>query len=189
MVVGFDLLAHSRPLQAHWIRRCLAFLLDLTVVLFPLWYVLRRFELLDPVAVFFLASGPAVYGATVAQEYLFGRTLGKAGLGLEVKSRAPYLHVRQVALRNVPKVFWYIFPLVDALLGLATEGDPRERFLDRLAGTTVVMSWAVEAREAEMKVARSKVTVASGPPCHSCGGPLGDVGDDLLQCRRCGVIQ
>ncbi len=166
----------------------MAFVLDLVVVLVPLWYFLGVLELEEP-WILGLASSPTVYASAVAQEYLFGRTLGKAGMGLEVKSMEPYLRPRQVALRNVPKVFWYIFPLVDVLLGLLTEGDPRERFMDRLAGTTVVMSWAIEAREAELRGARARAVAPSGPPCQTCGGPLVDVGDDFLQCHRCGVIQ
>jgi ribosomal protein S27AE len=39
-------------------------------------------------------------------------------------------------IRNVSKIYW-IFLLIDLLVGGLTQGDPRQRFLDRIARTTV----------------------------------------------------
>src|SRR2546428_260177 len=37
MVSGFDLLGHNRTLQVHWLKRVVAFFLDLITVFAPLW--------------------------------------------------------------------------------------------------------------------------------------------------------
>jgi uncharacterized RDD family membrane protein YckC len=40
--------------------------------------------------------------------------------------------------RNISKILWLIF-LIDIIIGLVTKGpDPRQRYFDRIAGTTVV---------------------------------------------------
>jgi hypothetical protein len=50
-------------------------------------------------------------------------------------SKAPS---NKVLMRNLSKIFWIIF-LIDFLIGIATPGpDPRQRYFDRMAGTTVV---------------------------------------------------
>src|SRR6266540_6527897 len=37
MVSGFDLIGHNRTFQIHWVKRVVAFSLDLAVVFAPLW--------------------------------------------------------------------------------------------------------------------------------------------------------
>jgi hypothetical protein len=187
LVVGFDLLGHSPALRHHWMRRILAFAADMVIVFLPLWLAMRYLGLAESLFLG-LASGPALYGYSVAFEALSSRTPGKAMTGLEVRAQGTYLRPSQVAIRNVPKIFWYIFPAVDALLGLATEGDPRQRFMDRIVGTTVALAWSVEAREAA-PAPKAKPPAVVGPPCGGCGGPLSPAGDDFLQCQRCGLIQ
>ena len=137
MPSGFEVLGHSRALQAHWLRRIGAYAFDLVTVLLPTWVVLT---LLGASGVVFLsvASGVAfvLYGTTA--EALYGKTLGKHVFGLEVRSLRGRMTVGKAAARNAPKFFWYIFPLLDLLLALVGSGDPRQRFTDRAIGTTVV---------------------------------------------------
>lgn len=186
MVVGFDILSRSRALQAHWARRVAAYLLDLAVILGPLWYAARLLGL-ENVLVLAPISSAAVFAYSAAAEASWSRTLGKAALGLEVKSLAhPNLSDRQVLLRNLPKLLWFLLPGLDALLGLATDGDPRQRLVDRLVGTAVVMSWATEARAV---VHGPKPEPYQGLPCRTCGGPLADAGEEFLRCGRCGLVQ
>src|SRR5437762_12747802 len=37
MVSGFDLIGHNRTFQIHWIKRVLAYVIDLAAVFAPLW--------------------------------------------------------------------------------------------------------------------------------------------------------
>ena len=144
MASGFEVLGHSRDLQAHWARRMVAYAVDVIVVLLPTWTILRLLGVTDMVYLA-VASGVVfvLYGTTA--EALHGKTLGKLAVGLEVRSILGPMTVSKAAARNAPKFFWYLFPLLDAILGLIGQGDPRQRFSDRAWGTTVVWRPAAEA--------------------------------------------
>jgi uncharacterized RDD family membrane protein YckC len=64
--------------------------------------------------------------------------LGKRLLGLRVVSLGEKGSLMQATIRSVPKFFWYIFLPIDTLAGLATQGDPRQRWSDKVSETTVV---------------------------------------------------
>lgn len=137
MASGFEVLGHSRALQVHWARRLGAYALDAVVVLMPTWTILT---LLGEAGTLFLAVASGVvfvlYGT--AAEALHGKTLGKYAFGLEVRAIRGTMTLGKAAARNAPKFFWYLFPLLDAMLALVGQGDPRQRFSDRAVGTTVV---------------------------------------------------
>ena len=147
MASGFEVLGHSRALQVHWARRFGAYALDVIVVLMPTWTILT---ILGASQTLFLAIAAGVvfvaYGT--AAETLQGKTLGKYVFDLEVRPVRGPMTARKAAARNAPKFFWYLFPLLDMLLGLLGQGDPRQRFSDRAAGTTVVWRAAPPARVA-----------------------------------------
>lgn len=147
MASGFEVLGHSRALQMHWLRRIGAYVLDAFVVLLPTWAVLFVVGESGPVLMT-LSSGVVfvLYGTT--SEWLHGATLGKYAFALEVRAQHGRMTLGKAAWRNVPKFFWYIFPLLDLLLALLMQGDPRQRFSDRAAGTTVVWRDAPPARAA-----------------------------------------
>lgn len=142
MTSGIEVLGHSRALQLHWLRRLAAYAFDVVVVLMPTWTVLRVLGATDPIFLV-IASGVVFVLYGTAAEALHGMTLGKYVLDLEVRSVRGPLTFGKAAARNVPKFFWYLFPLLDALLGLVGAGDPRQRFSDRAFGTTVVWRRAV----------------------------------------------
>jgi len=147
MASGFEILGHSRALQAHWARRLGAYAVDTILVLLPTWAALRALGSSD-IVLLAIASGVVhvVYG-TIAEAF-YGRTLGKHAFALEVRTVRGSLTVRKAAARSAPKFFWYVFPLLDAILGLVGQGDPRQRFSDRALGTTVVWREAKPLRPA-----------------------------------------
>ena len=137
MASGFEVLGHNRALQAHWARRVVAYVVDGIVVLLPTWTILTLLGSRD--AVFLaIASGVVFVLYATTAEALQGQTLGKFALGLEVRGIGTPLTMRKAAARNAPKFFWYLFPLLDLLIALIGQGDPRQRFSDRAVGTTVV---------------------------------------------------
>jgi len=76
---------------------------------------------------------------TVLEASSSGATLGKRVMGLKVQmldgSKAPF---GKTFMRNISKIFGPIL-LIDWIIGIATPGpDPRQRYFDRIAGTTVV---------------------------------------------------
>ena len=68
-------------------------------------------------------------------------TFGKKLMGLQVQAvGGGKANSGQVLKRNLSKILWIVFA-IDILIGVATQGpDPRQRYFDRFAGTTVVLN-------------------------------------------------
>jgi uncharacterized RDD family membrane protein YckC len=129
----------------NWLLRFVAALIDSipwVVIGLVLWWVLAQALTLWLVYTFLI---PILYGlfyviyGTIMESSAMAATLGKRVMGLKVQmlsgGKAP---LNKVLTRNISKIFWIIF-LIDILLGIATHGpDPRQRYFDRIAGTTVV---------------------------------------------------
>ena len=145
MVNGFDIIGQNRTLQIHWGKRIVAFFVDCIVVLAPVWVLLflvgeRR------VASYGVISGIGFFAYATISEGVWRTTVGKAIAGLEVRSVVGPMTLAKATVRNVPKLFWFLFPLLDTIAGLLVDGDPRQRFSDRILGTTVVQSSLVHVR-------------------------------------------
>jgi len=70
-------------------------------------------------------------------EGVYGYTFGKRIMDLEVVTEdGRPTSLARTFVRNLSKIFW-AFLLLDLILGFASKGDPRQRFTDRVAGTTV----------------------------------------------------
>ena len=90
---------------------------------------------------------PLVYGLllliySVAMENsASAATFGKKLMKLQVQSvDGGKANSGQILKRNLSKILWIIF-IIDIILGLATHGsDPRQRYFDRFAGTTVTQT-------------------------------------------------
>ncbi len=139
MVTGFDYLSRDKALQEHWLRRLVAILVDLIIIWLPvsifmniLGFVWHGFVVISvESALFFL------YCALF--DYVIGGTVGKMLLKLKAVSVTGRMDVAQALLRNVSKVFAPIL-LIDWILGMATDtGDPRQKFTDHLARTSVIL--------------------------------------------------
>ncbi len=139
MVTGFDYLSRDRTLQEHWLRRFVAVFLDWVVVWVPVsilfwiidygWFGFFVFSIES--VLFFLYS--AFF------DYIIGSTLGKMLLRLKTVGITGRMDIAQALLRNVGKVFWPIL-LIDWILGMAVDtNDPRQKFTDQLARTSVIL--------------------------------------------------
>ena len=68
----------------------------------------------------------------------WGGTLGKRVLGLRVQTvNGGRITYNQSFIRNISKIYWLLV-LLDWLIGIATPGDRRQKYTDRIAGVTVV---------------------------------------------------
>ena len=158
MTNGFDLLGRTRVLQVHWLKRILAFITDALIVLFFTWIVLTLLHV-EEVTIFGIASGLAFFIYSSIAEAATGQTIGKAALRLKVTSAKGRVTPAMAMLRNIPKFFWYVFPMIDAITGLAGEGDPRQRLSDRILHSTVA-----QAHYLRVKVHRLPVKDESAKP-------------------------
>ncbi len=136
MPSAIDLIGHNAALQEHWIRRLFAIIIDsiliaVVAIFFNLFFPLFANWLLWP---FIFGLVMWVYSALF--EAAIGGTIGKKLLSLHVVAIGAPMDAARAFIRNVSKVHGLLL-LLDVILGAATQGDPRQRYLDRIAGTTV----------------------------------------------------
>src|SRR3989449_9581837 len=145
MVSGFDLLGHNRTFQVHWLKRVVAFFLDLITVFAPLWSSLYL-EGVRAAWVYGVAGGIALFAYSTFSEAVMRTTVGKFIVGLEVRSLRGPMSLSKAAVRNFPKLFWFAFPLLDTLAGLVRGRGPRQPGADQMPGATVVQVPLIPAR-------------------------------------------
>jgi len=145
MVSGFDLLGHNRTFQVHWLKRVVGFVIDLAGVFAPLWSFLYT-QGVRSAWVYGILGGLVLYAYSTIAEAVFRTTAGKFIVGLEVRSLHGPMTLAKAAVRNFPKLFWFAFPLLDTLAGLVVDGDPRQRWSDKVLGTTVVQYHLIHVR-------------------------------------------
>ncbi len=139
MVSGFDLIGHNRTYQVHVVKRVVGYIIDLLFVFAPLWTFLY-FNGERAAWVYGVLGGVVLYAYSVAGEAIFRTTCGKYICGLEVRPMRGPMTFAKAAVRNIPKLFWFIFPFLDSLAGMLVDGDPRQRWSDHVLGTTVAQS-------------------------------------------------
>lgn len=137
MPTGLELLAHNRPLQKHWIRRIIAFLIDF-ILISPAFYIIYKIggKAMWLFGSLFMGVAYLIYFTVL--ETSIKTTAGKSIMRLQVMSLSGELTLDKTFIRNLSKVVWMVFLPLDWVLGMGTEGDPRQRYLDRIAGTVVV---------------------------------------------------
>jgi len=204
MVTGFDLLHNNKPLQKHWMRRLIAYLIDFVVssMLVYLVFFFLAFRVLHPSMIWYfpMTAGIVQVFYSAGLEYTTKKTLGKAVMKLEVGSLTYSFDSSDALIRNFSKLHG-IFVLLDWVIGMASEGDPRQRYLDRLTDTTVkAVGEPLHVREfIEDHLLKSDVEGKSIEPeeeeegdkrrCRECGGELMEIGEGKARCRDCGRIQ
>jgi uncharacterized RDD family membrane protein YckC len=87
---------------------------------------------------------PLIYGIFallyfIIMETMMGATLGKKILGMQVQmTNGSKITFDKSFIRNISKLF-AVFLILDWLIGILTPGpDPRQKYTDRMAGTTVI---------------------------------------------------
>ena len=143
----------------HWLMRFLALVIDSVITYIPayLLYVVIA-GILWPVPSYLLGyywGGWAPWWATwllwpliagVIQVFYFafleiswGATIGKRILGFQVRMvNGSKVTFDKALIRNISKIYG-LFLLLDWLIAVASPGpDPRQKYTDRMAGTTVV---------------------------------------------------
>jgi uncharacterized RDD family membrane protein YckC len=156
MSTGYEGTGVQTDMGTHWLLRIVAAIIDSipwAIVGWVFWWVLVWNGTGAPLYKAIGGLGwliypfliPLFYGllyviyCTVMESSASAATLGKRVMGLKVQllhgGKAPS---GKVFTRNISKIFWVIF-LIDILIGIATPGpDPRQRYFDRIAGTTVI---------------------------------------------------
>ena len=137
----------------HWVLRLIALIIDgiIFVIISAILSLLLFVPLLFTGALvgFWATWGyvlvlPFVAGIlwvlySVILEVSWGATIGKRILGLQVQTvSGSKITIDKAFIRNISKIFW-LFLILDWLVAVATPGaDRRQKYSDRIAGTTVV---------------------------------------------------
>ena len=135
MTTGIEILERDDKLKGHWLLRTAAYLIDYVLIYMIFW--VPSIVLFGFFWVFTTTAGVVMFIYCMVMEAHFGGTLGKLILGLRTVSMSEPLDIKKTAMRSLAKIYVPLV-LVDTIIGLATEGDPRQRYTDRIAGTMVV---------------------------------------------------
>ncbi|UCE73448.1 MAG: RDD family protein [Methanomassiliicoccales archaeon] len=142
MVKAMDMIGENSQLQNHWVKRIVAAIIDGIIMFFIWWIIVIGIAF----ASIFLPGGflimPFFSGILWILycgflEGTTGATLGKRVMNLQVVSLEGPMDLGKAFIRNITKIYWLILAL-DWLVGFITDGDPRQRYLDRIANTTVI---------------------------------------------------
>jgi uncharacterized RDD family membrane protein YckC len=146
MSTGFEKLRTDTQLQNHWIRRFVAMVIDAIIVIIAGWILMAIMSLPFWMTgipwnwgfASFLVFGVIWFLYASFAESSMGWTIGKQVVNLKVRTVDGRLPTIDVAfIRNISKVVWPLY-LLDVIVGLATPGEPTQKYTDRIAGTVVV---------------------------------------------------
>lgn len=190
MPTALEGLGSDSRLQDHWIRRVVAFIIDSIVVGACLMIVAGIIAI--PFLGLMLVTGPpwhffnfltvpffgGILGVLyfVFLEFHYGSTLGKRIMRLKttkLDGKKPPL--KPAFIRNISKIYW-VLVLVDAVIGLATPGNPHQKASDRIAGTAVVPTAASPLTGITAKRSAARY-------CPHCGG---EMPPEAKYCPHCG---
>jgi uncharacterized RDD family membrane protein YckC len=129
-------------LQDYWVRRSLAALIDIVLILAPI-YILSWLFLIGGGGFWYvggLLSGFAWFVYSALLETAAGTTIGKSLFEMKVVAVSGRVDTGKTLIRNMTKIFALLFVL-DLFLGMVVEGgDPRQRYSERVAGTLVIFN-------------------------------------------------
>ncbi len=138
----------------HWLYRLIAYIIDSLIIGIPI-YLIYYFAI-EPLiwpryftynfapwyASWFLF--PFIFGLIEVLYFAFmesssGSSIGKKFLGFKAQmTDGSGIAFGKAFMRNISKIFWLIL-LLDWILGIATPSqDRRQKYTDRMAGTTVI---------------------------------------------------
>jgi len=138
MPTGYDLLEHSHGFRMHVLRRFAAGLIDISIVFIPITAIIFMINLQPRELLVGVLSGFGWFFYSAVSEARIGSSVGKKIMGLIVVSLDGPMTFSKGILRNVPKMFWYLFLPIDIVVGLAINKDPRQRWVDKIAMTSII---------------------------------------------------
>jgi len=171
---GFDLMfGGNAALQEHWIKRILAIVIDAIIlaIITVILNILFQQGLFRLGWVWTFITGIIWVLYSTLLEASSGRaTVGKKVMGLQVVAIDGVMNAEKALIRNISKVH-VVFLLLDWIAGLLTQGDPRQRYLDRIARTTVTRMDANAYIEEQFRQMQHLPPRPMPPPAGAWGQP------------------
>jgi uncharacterized RDD family membrane protein YckC len=123
----------------HWIMRLVAYIID-SILLIVVIAIIAQFV---DLGIGLLALTWAIFSMLyfILIDVYWGTTVGKKVLGLQVQTeKGGRVSLQQSVICNISKIF-ILLPILDWLIAVVTAGsDRRQKYTDRLAGTTVIQT-------------------------------------------------
>jgi len=150
MQTGFDIMEYDSSLRKLWGKRISADFIDFVITLVTAFLFAYVFPM-NPLFVLFVAQGIIWYIYSVIFDAVWGKTPGKFIFNLKAVAFIGDLTLAQALLRNLTKLNWLIF-VGDIIAGLSTEGDPRQRFSERIIDSLVIAEIKEERKIKSFKI-------------------------------------
>ncbi len=144
MSTAFELIQQDKRLQEHWLRRLVAIIIDVIIIgifmgiiSFIIGFGVYWFGFSLKSLLWSSVSGVIFFLYSAFFEGFRGATIGKMLLKLEVVSvsRAGPMDITKALMRNLSKIHGVLL-LLDVIIAFLTDGEPKQRYLDRIANTT-----------------------------------------------------
>jgi len=137
---GIDLIGSNAALQEHWIKRFIAIVID-AIILAVVTIILNVLFLgaLFGLGLWwsFITGLVWVLYSTILEASSMRATIGKKVMNLQVVAVGGVMNVEKALIRNLSKIH-PLFVLVDWVIGIATQGDPRQRTRTRTSRSSSV---------------------------------------------------
>lgn len=157
MVSALNVIGSDKTLQEHWGKRVIAIIIDYLIfwvissLLF--WFVIFPFNWNLPFVWTIFQPGLSgvflfIY-SLIMEASSGGATFGKRAMNLRVIPLSGNMDSGKALMRNISKIH-AAFLALDWLVGFVSEGDPKQKWLDRVAGTTVVITTALTEEQQHM---------------------------------------
>ena len=176
MTSALDIVGHNPALQEHWLRRLIAVVIDALIVFVVAALLNAAFGIFAwPAFLWLLLAGLIWVLYAVITEAGWGTSVGKRIVKLKVVGIDAPMNVEKALVRNVSKLHPILLG-IDALLGFVTSGDPRQRYLDRLARTTPARSDPQAYLEEQFRPMQHQPPHPIPPPAAAWGQPVAAAG-------------
>jgi uncharacterized RDD family membrane protein YckC len=122
----------------HLLKRLVSGLIDALLIFIPVIIIIYILNLEPEELLTGVFSGFCWFIYSAISESITGTSLGKKAMGFIVVSINGPMTLCKGIVRNVPKMFWFIFLPIDIFVGLVIQEDPRQRWVDGIAKTIVI---------------------------------------------------
>lgn len=178
MPTGLDLITKNPALQEHWVKRLIAIVIDAIILMVAA-------VIIGALAPIFWIYGWIVWPFFVGIIWVFysailegssgHATIGKKVMNLQVVAIDGPMTMEKALIRSISKIHGLLV-LLDLILGFVTQGDPRQRYLDRIGRTTVTRVDANAYVEEQFRQMQVIPPHPAAPPQSAWGAPMQPTG-------------
>ncbi len=152
METGFDIMEYDKALKTLWLKRIGADAVDFGITLALAVFIGLYLIHFDWISILFLLQGPIWFVYSSVLDCVGGKTVGKYLFKIKSVAFIGDLRGYQCIARNATKLNFILF-IADIIAGLSTEGDPRQRYTERIVDSLVVSEhkWDRKTESVEME--------------------------------------